>query len=353
MLFPPVLGWAVVLSRDVWYGTMLLAAAAALRFLMFDSGGKAARIAAWAAAGAGILMAAAVRQNGIVGLLPVLALAAWLLVDELSSARRLTVRVAYTAFATLTAAFLTLGVVRLLTYQVIDAHRTHIDQALYIYDLAAVSERSGEYLFSPRTLPKAEFGSLVRAFDPDNVDSILWGPDAFFDLGSSDTAALRSEWIDLLREHPLDYARARAHLFARMLAVPPAEPVWTYQPTSASRALASEAFGLPNRAVDRYLREFSTSFLQRPFLYLVPILLFLVLAAPSSPKYRFVAAIALGALLSELSFFFLSTVVGTRYSWIMIVMGVVTAASSIQLLVARRQHGLRGRRAAKPIASPG
>jgi hypothetical protein len=342
LVYAPILGWAIVLSRDVWYGTALLGGAAALRLVLFARLGTVGSIFAWLAAALALALAMAIRQNGIVGVLPLVAFAAWVLLGRsdnprftslLSSTRR---RLLATGAATLFVLGATTLALRAIVYEGVDARRANIDAVLYTYDLAAVSQRLNENRFSRSVLPPERFPQLVEQFDPANVDSVFWGEDELFDLSRpGSVAALRDDWVETLSERPATYVAARAHLFGELVAAS-APPVWTYHPTTESRKLedprlradiADPAFERPNVAVDRYLAVWADSFLQRPVLYLAAILAFLALSVRRDARYRFVASVGAGVVLYVGSFFFLATGVGNRFSWVAMVLGVVAMAA--------------------------
>jgi hypothetical protein len=342
LVYAPILGWAIVLSRDVWYGTALLGGAAVLRLVLFARLGMAGFIFAWIAAALALTLAMAIRQNGIVGVLPMVAFAAWVLLGRsdnprttslVRSARR---RLLATGAATLLVLGAATLALRTVVYEGVDARRADIDAVLYIYDLAAVSQRLDENRFSRAALPPSRFPRLVEQFDPANVDSVFWGEDALFDLSRPErVAALREDWQETVRGRPATYLAARAHLFGELVGASE-PPVWTYQPAAESRKLADPrlrpdiaepTFERPNAALDRYLARWADSFLQRPFLYLAAIAAFVALSWRRDAHYRFVASVGTGVLLYVGSFFFLATVVGNRFSWVAMVVGVVAMAA--------------------------
>ena len=346
LLLPTTLGWGIVLSRDVWYGVLLLIGAAALRLVLFDEPARATRLGAAAVASLSLILLAGVRQNGVIGAAPLVAFATWrLLAPRTSSTALSRRRWRIPAVGVVTAAAMALVLVgmRLVTYDVLHASRTHVEEALYIYDLSAASQRTGVNLFPRRRVPSSRFRALRTTFDPNNIDSVLWGKGAFFSVDDFATApSLKPAWTRLLTHRPLDYLGVRARLFSRLIGAAPDDPVWTYQPRTDSSQLAGEAFDEPNRIVDGYLDAFRSSPLQRPLIYLASIFAFVLASVRLESRYRFVAAVGLAAVFNELSFFFLATVVGNRFSWVVMAVGVITAAGIVQI-VGSRFRERRGR----------
>jgi hypothetical protein len=106
--------------------------------------------------------------------------------------------------------------------------------------------------------------------------------------------------------------------------------MWTYQPTDGSRTFASPRFERPNRLVDEYLRHFSQSDVHRSIFYAIAILVFGIIGWRQGDRTRLVVVLGLGTILYTLSYFFLSTVTDNRFNWVMIVVGILSAAGLVR-----------------------
>jgi hypothetical protein len=281
LLYAPILGWSIVLSRDVWYGAFVLAFAAAVALLLYGEHPRTRR-AGWIGAVPFFEVALAVRQNGFVGTIPIVAFAAATLLSRRTSPTTTLLlrtrfrRLAAASVAAVAVVALSLLASRAVVYGLVDARRAHVDQALYLYDLSAASQRLEENQFDPRALPPRDFPRLVRQFNPDDLYSVMWGPDPLFQqvYKSDPVALLREDWIEMVRDEPTTYAAERAHLFLRLIGLT-APATYTYQPVDWSRPIAEPAFARPNAQLDAYFAATADSPLQRPFLYYLAIVAFI------------------------------------------------------------------------------
>lgn len=359
LVYPPVIGWGLVMSRDVWYGVLLLGLAATTSALVLRDHRRGTRIVLWVAAIACLVLGAAVRQNGFVGEIPVVAFFLFTSVRDLPRHRARAVRrtrlrlLAFTTACTTATFLLLIGALRVTTYQLLDAARTSPERVLFIFDIAAISVRNGESVFSPDELDPAQYPELERVFTPTSVWSLIWGPDRLFPL-SDPALRFRDSWIAAIREHPLDYLKSRLYISRRLIGAPPVDVPWTYQPTESSRNFAQPWFEHPNRVIDRYLHYFSQSDLHRSVFYGALALLFVVVALWRDDRYRAVGAFCAGALLYTLSLFFAVTVTDNRFNWPLIVAGVIAAAglgkAGLRFAAERRRAAVTHVRRAQAVA---
>jgi hypothetical protein len=180
-------------------------------------------------------------------------------------------------------------------------------------------------MFSPELLDPAKYSELERIFTPDNVWSLVWGPDRLFPLDDP-TQRFQDDWIDAIRAHPVDYLKSRLYISRRLLGAPPSGLLWTYQPTEGSRQFAHPWFERPNRLIDRYLKYFSQWSFHRAVFYGALALMFVVVAFWRDERHRAVGAFCAGALLYTFSLFFSVAVTDNRFSWTLIVAGLIATA---------------------------
>ena len=149
-LLPPVLGWVIYLGRDVWFTTFLLVACAALVRTVDDAGRVrpvvciGLVVAVWAGAGR--------RQKRVAGVCgPHLRHVLDDLGPQTPSAwqARTVSRLLWSGLLALLV-LVAVGGSQVLMRRAFDVRATHIEQAVYIYDIAAISIEEGEVLFNPQ-----------------------------------------------------------------------------------------------------------------------------------------------------------------------------------------------------------
>jgi len=231
--YPPMYAQLSNLSRDTLFlGFALLAFLAYARARNADGSRRPALlVAAFAAATVAFLY----RQNGIAVLLVVLCAVAF---DVLSArdwrpAREWLGRV-WPALPALGAALAGVLLVTTLTgaaYSVLPVKRTHSERHLFIYDLAAITDATGESQFPPElqarphgvTPQDMSAATVERRFDYSTVLALYepygdWDTDFTNErLASAETVTLREGWIDAVADHPREYTWARLRMTASQL----------------------------------------------------------------------------------------------------------------------------------------
>ncbi len=238
VLFPPVLGYVGYLGRDLWYVAFFLLTLACMARLAATTQLRWRRLLLGATLASLWLMGAA-RQNalpvaGVILLGLVASCGPWPALGRFdratgSSGTSLSGRIVRVAIAA--AALVGLVGTQLSVRQAFDVKAAHPEQALYLYDVAGVSVRVQENLFSPAVLPSQDLSSVERNWNDKWVNSLLFSdePTFPFPLPDDATAALREDWLRTVRNHPIEYLKVRWVLWERQIGLhTPAW--WVYQP---------------------------------------------------------------------------------------------------------------------------
>jgi hypothetical protein len=343
LIYPPIIGWGVVISRDVWYAGLLLALTAITRLVLEAPTGSRARIALVGCGLALLFLVCSTRQNGFLGAVPILLLAIWTLsAEQFPGLRsRLWTRSVLTAATTVVLTGAMLLAINVSTYDILHARRTALKDTLYVFDIAAVSHRTDSNLFSRESLRPDLYDEVEAAYSPVHVWGLIWGPQAVFtgDLAKRDSS-LRADWLRAIRSHPLDYLAARVAIFRALIGMPPARPMWTYVSAAESRPFAKPWLTRPSRVFDRYVERFSQSDLQRSIFYVIAVVVFAAVGWRLGREHQVVAAFGLGSLLYLLSFFFLANGADNRYNWVVIIAGVLSVAGLTNVAITR-MRGMR------------
>lgn len=260
-LFPPVLGYVGYLGRDLWYVAFFFLALACMARLAGTAPLRWRR-ALLGAVFASLWLMGAARQNALpvagVMLLGLLSSCGpWPALGRFDRATGSagttmggrTVRVGIAAVALLCLVGAQMSVRR-----AFDVKGAHPEQALHLYDVAGVSVRVQENLFSPAVLPSQDLSSIEKNWSPKWVNSLLFTeePTFPFPLSDSATRALRQDWMDTIRSHPVDYLKVRWVLWERQMALhTPAW--WVYQPGISSNRWGYET---ANPTLDAPLQQF-------------------------------------------------------------------------------------------------
>jgi hypothetical protein len=210
LLFPPVLGFSILVGTGAWFAAPILAA--------FGSASRCARTrGASRVAGAIVVvvcgfLAQAARPTTAPAVLVLLGALAFVLIGPGVGGWRH----AAAAAAGVVATALLFGSVAGVTRFVLHADATHPEQATYDYDLVALSVRENRVLFPRDIYPRQDVAYLARSANGDagvlDITSLLWGSGhAFAYLDAGKVAELKRAWLVAIDEHPLDYLQTRLH----------------------------------------------------------------------------------------------------------------------------------------------
>ena len=351
--WPPIFGMLGSLLRDVWLTDLVLIAYGALAHSV--RAGWPARGRWLALATAAVWLALAARQNAAPALLP----AAVVIVSLV--ARRLAengVGIA-SLFGAGRRRAATIGAVAVLGLggfmatqyagaAILGTEDTDPEQYLYIYDLAALSERDDENLFPAEVLPAGGIEAIDGATSVDSMVDIVFFGAIKTPLPEPALRSLRERWLDQLGDNPGGYLAMRAELFARQLGITRSARAVLLPGIEANPYGSAIWFDRANDAALDYLGLFADSEQETEtfapvngnFLYLPWIYLLVAIAASAyllqrriDPGARVVGAMALGAILMELGIF--AVAMGTEFRFQYPLLAVAPLAAIVAVARAR------------------
>jgi len=338
-LFPPVFAPMSVIWKDSLMAAVLLCAVAGVA-----SARRAPQVLGWI----GLVMAAALRHNAPVVIVPITAMIVPFAPSWPTWRRR--------------ALGAGLGVAASIAGVVVSARLTRVDEhpfanMIAMPDVAAViaagpmTDADARALLGDVKLAVAEdVQGRLRALHAEDTDwqPLSVGEARVFEMATSDAqaSALVRAWLRAIVEHPGAFLAHRWHLWLKVLGWTDRRPIPYVTPVSENRdviAVAGEARSYSGfqRAVGRLLLRFSRNIVFWPMLYFVLGIGLLVLLW-RDPLQR---GLLLGALGYEVALFFASPGGQEhRYSHWMITCVVIAAA--VRLLDVARGRSRRGPEAA-------
>jgi hypothetical protein len=231
-LTPMVFPYLGFVARDTWFAALLL--------LSFGLTVRAAQ-SAWPARGgwiaaaiAAIWLTLAARQNAAPAIVLACVVLCGLLLERWARGREPRPAAVRTPRRTVLAAaaggvLLTAGLMgtQLVGSAAIGVRDTNPEQHLFIYDLAGLSDRSGENLLPPDVLPRRDMEVIESGW---GVDSSVFltlepSPPISTPLGSEQMDSLRDAWLDEVAADPWGYLGVRGELFLHQLALT-RDPRW-------------------------------------------------------------------------------------------------------------------------------
>lgn len=330
LLFPPVLGWAVQVGRDQWFATFIVAG--------FGLAARATRSSGWpqriAIAGAVLacFLADAAKQNALPATMALLAGVALIVIGVRWRGWR---RPLAAAAIGVVAGIAVFGAQFSFQHNVLHAKTTHIEQALYIYDLASMSRLEGKILLPPSVYPKQDLAYLRAWSNPLDPNALFWGPQAVIQMPLPTQAQLDDlthAWRTAIRTHPGDYLNVRMQLAERILAidipgwfvfeVPPTPPGWAYHTKFPAAHDAAMRWVSLTATIDGY------TITGGPWHAVWAYALLLIVGAVRFAVRRRLAdtilsLLCVGGLLYGLVLLFVAPVVAWRYMYAVVVMGAV------------------------------
>ena len=356
--FPPVLGFAVNFGRDQWTTSLALGTFGGLAWAMRSTGHRR-QFAFGVAITMGLLMLMA-RQNAVTFAIPCIAAALsvcgpWRRLGrfDIDAPRGRTllgvsVRLAIAGITALCAVF---GL--LIVQRAVGVKSTRPEQATYLWDLVAISHRSGEVLLDDTVFPSQDIAQLDAHFDPYNIDTVLFikDPPIRFPVPADHVDELREEWLHAIRKYPVVYAHERWQMWTRQIAWS-GDAWWIFHPYIDDNPWGTKyAFERPN--LDHRLQQYlylgtksdqHGNLMHRVWIYLLGAVVGLLGLRSSVRSRRFIGWICVSVLLYQASVLFGTMGVNYRYSYPCVVLvlcvGMIEAfdaASSI-----RRRWGGRG-----------
>jgi hypothetical protein len=222
--WPPVFGMLGSLGRDTWFAALMISTYGLLGRAgqrEWPSRGRWLALAALA-----LWLALASRQNAFPAMVPAaVALAAMALPPLAERGRRwasaLVLRPVLGALGAGIAIVVAMGATQLAGAKLAGAEDVDPEQYLYIYDLAALSEREGENLFPPDVARERGLEPIETGFRVDSMVDLVYFQPPFVPtpLAPGPAASLREAWLDRATGDPPEYLAVRGELFGRQLAL--------------------------------------------------------------------------------------------------------------------------------------
>lgn len=366
-LSPPVFGTLGAIQRDTWFVALLLLTAGLTARATERPWPVRGRYLALAVLAAWFTLAT--RQNAAAAVaLPCMAIAGLYLAHRRASspageepARSRRVKGLMSAVAGGIALTLALMGTQEVASKAIGVESLHPEAPLYIYDLAAISERERKNLFPSNLMPQRGIAPIDRTYDVDSMLRFLLptphtiGPQFSHAVGFPDpfavrgpvAASLRHAWWDAVTDHPGAYIAARWTLWLRQIGV-------TRNALSAYPGDTVGNFGFPFRFLS--LHEHAMSYLEAfthpdaslygfvdgdvvftVWVYLLACLLaaVLLLRRGSPTPLVIVGVLALSALTYQAGLFVAALGTRFRFEYPCVVIGMLAAAVLLQLGWAR------------------
>ena len=352
-LWPPVFGMLGSVGRDTWFAALMIATYGLLaRGAERDWPGRGRWLVL---AGVALWLAIASRQNAFVAMIPAAVALAAMALGRLRETRdrgwggsrpRLAALVAGVGLA---GAML---VTQLAGAFAVRAEDVDPEQYLYIYDLAALSERDDVNRFPADVVP-GDVEPISRGFYPDSmVDLVYFQPPVVpAPLDDARMRSLRDAWLDRIEADPGGYLAVRADLFGRQLALTRSAR-YVYIPELAPNDYGYEIWlGGPHDVALDYLDLFTEPHSETIFfasidgdvLYTVWIYLLGAAAAAAcllrrglAPELLVVGALALAALFLQIGLFFLAMGTEYRFEFPAVAASILAAAVAIRVAVRSR-----------------
>jgi hypothetical protein len=324
-LLPQNFGSLGLIGRDIWFAAFLVLAFGLLVRASQRTG--RAQIAFFLAALIAAVLAQASRQNAITAVVVFFAGAAflaymrwggrWRLAERLRSGRWR--RLVGYALGGVLASVLVTGALAI-ARPAFGVQSQHPEQWLYIYDLAALSQREDRVLFSRRIFPAQDLATLEQRMAPDNVVPLVVPPDPpiVTPLPEAEFDRLSSDWREAVLDDPLEYLDVRWDLFMRQIAVTQ-PPTQIYHPVIDGSTLGYQIrFPDANNIAKDYVEAFADDRLNGNLLHATWLYLLIALSAAvvllqsREPALNIVGLMAVAALLYQIGLFLGATGVGLR-----------------------------------------
>ncbi len=236
---------------------------------------------------------------------------------------------------------------------------TNPGAALQAYDTAAISLRSGEIYLDPVTFPAQDLDVLQNSFKPGSGINLYTGSPpvlSFPSTGVPDDQAARitHDWRRAVTDHPGEYLSARSDFWLRLVGLRSTTPWYVVHPSGIDGN--GLGFELHNQRGDdaarRYLGLFADApdfntggWLFKPWLYMLMaagVGAWLLRRHRREVGAQVMAALAIGSILYEVTFFLAGVSAYYRYSYPTVVWALLAGAYAAVLGVGDR----RARRAA-------
>jgi hypothetical protein len=339
--FPPVFGMLGYVSRDLWYIAPLVLTFGLVAHAGQTSGRRRAVLVAAAVAAAWFTLAS--RQNAAPAVVVACILLAALVLPVWRDRTRIwRIGAAVVAGCALCLALMAsqFGVNAALGVRDVDPQ-----QQLYIYDLAAISERERENLFPPQVLRDRSMRTIDERWNIDTAGTYIFGADAPIPvpLSARDHRLVTESWRDAVLEHPLDYLGERTELWLRQIALT-RSAAWIYHPVIDVNGFGFVVrFPELNQAAKDYVETFATNEnldggpLYAVWIWLLACILASVILLRRGRPWGFLVAgaFALSGLTYQSGLYF--GAMATQFRWQLPVLVAALAALPFVVVVASRR----------------
>jgi hypothetical protein len=338
VLNPATLGWLGHVGKDEWFCALVLWTVASLAAAARSEDTNRRRILivvalvlAW--------FAIASRGNAAAGVLGAcLPFAGLLTPARLSNFRPVANRLASWAWVAGVVVMLAISA-QLYARIVIQPERHYVEQATMTFDLAGMSERTGQLLMPDLFLdPGATLADVEANFDEGAAESWFFSQESplrYPVRDGSEIAELRSVWLSAIRAHPIAYLQLRLSYALDQLGVTQPHPGGSVddqgsQPESFGIVCDLPHVAIPpvNSAVDRVLWRTDESNLVRGWVFLVLLIVSSVVAW--RPRCNEARALLGAAILNEMTIALLGISATYRYSWFLVVAAQLAAALALR-----------------------
>lgn len=353
-LSPPVLGMLGSLTRDTWFTALLLLSYGLVAWAA--NRGVLRRVGWLIVLALVVWVTLASRQNAAPALVPLAAVIAYGLVRGESPVRRRLVdwasrRKLLAATVLGTAAVVCLMGTQLLAAKAIGVRDVNPEQYLYVYDLAAASEREHENLFPADVLPSQDLAVVEDNWRVDSMVFLVFGapPPIAAPLEPRAMASLRDAWWQELSSDPLGYLETRTQLFSHLISIAD-KPIAVFLPDIEANDFGFEIwFPAANDVAIDYLSAFTSDYsdffvnrfdggpLHLVWIYLLiaAACVFVLLRRGRSPAEVTVGALALSAFTVQVGLYF--GVMGTEYRFEFPAVAAALFALPVAIAVWRRR----------------
>jgi Periplasmic copper-binding protein (NosD) len=364
---PPVLAQVMLIGRDTWLAVFAVMACGAFVRASRTEGWQA--LLAWFVGGVSLFGAMAARQNALPLVVALVAPFVWRAIRQRAGRVSGLGRAMLLVLATGLVTVLAVAAVRV-GERMVGAARTNVEAGVYTYDLAAMSLRVGELLLDATIFPAQDLQGLRESFDPSLGVGLVLGDEPALDVrvGSipdDHAATLERDWRRAVRDHPLAYLQARGDFWFRLIGMRGDTPSYVVHlgvdPLPLGYALSNPT---ANDVARRYLGLFAEApffvrggLLFQPWLYLLVALgtAAWLLRRHRDMASRVVASMAIGGVAYECTFLLAGGSAYYRYSYPMIVCGLVASMFAIATAIVHRSAARLssdpGRRASRVLTT--
>lgn len=336
--WPSVVALIGTIWKDVQYGATM-----ALTFgLLYH--GIAARSRLWLMlALLPLLYAVLLRYNALPAVLPFIAWALW----EVRSTSQRRPSVARTALSTV-AWCAALALFAIAFNHKVARQRTHTEQHIMLFDLAALSVAQSRNLLPPYLQARGiSLEEMRRTYSPATSEPFLWvDPARTRTLDAGELKALSQTWRREVLHDPRDYLIHRAKAFASLLGIGRKTVYFPFydgvpSPDPELHKLQADLGVTWQRgewtlAVERGLHRIQDSLFFRGWLYLLVDLA--AAALLSRPGYRPAGVLGLSGALYLLPYFFVTPTSDFRYAWWGCVAAVLVPLVAFRCFVDARRN---------------